>query len=147
MVDGGRGQLGVAEAVAADLDLAGAVNLIGIAKEKEDEGEKLYRPGRKNPIIFPSHNPLLLFLMRVRDEAHRFGVTFHRSLRRKQAFSSPLDQIPGVGKERKKELLKTIGSLQQVSRASIEDLKNVAGIGPALALEIHQFFNQADTDV
>ncbi len=146
MVDGGRGQLGIAEAVAADLHLAGAVNLIGIAKEKEDEGEKLYRPGRKNPIIFPSHNPLLLYLMRVRDEAHRFGVTFHRSLRRKQAFSSPLDQIPGVGKEKKKELLKTIGSLQQVSRASIEDLENVAGIGPALALEIHRFFNQADTD-
>jgi excinuclease ABC subunit C len=147
MVDGGRGQLGVAEAVASDLKLAEMVNLIGIAKEREDEGEKLYRPGRKNPIILPSHSPLLLYLMRIRDESHRFGVTFHRSLRRKQTFTSTLDQIPGVGEERKKELLRTIGSLQKVSRASIEDLKNVAGIGPALAHEIHQFFNQIDTDV
>ncbi len=147
MVDGGRGQLGVAEAVASDLKLAAMVNLIGIAKEREDEGEKLYRPGRKNPIILPSHSPLLLYLMRIRDESHRFGVTFHRSLRRKQTFTSTLDQIPGVGEERKKELLRTIGSLQKVSRASIEDLKNVAGIGPALAREIHQFFNQIDTDV
>ena len=147
MVDGGKGQLGVAEAVAYDLGLTESVNLIGIAKEREDEGEKLYRPGRKNPILLPPHNPLLLYLMKIRDEAHRFGITFHRSLRRKQSFSSPLDQIPGVGKEKKKMLLKTIGSLHAVSRASIEDLRNVVGIGPTLAMEIHLFFNRADTDL
>ncbi len=143
MVDGGKGQLGVAEAIASDLNMGKDVNLVGIAKEREDEGEKLYRPGRKNPILLPSHNPLLLYLMKIRDEAHRFGVTFHRSLRRKQTLSSTLDQIPGVGKEKKKELLRTIGSLQQISRASKEELQTVTGIGPALATEIHQFFNRA----
>ena len=143
MVDGGKGQLGVAEAVASDLNMGKDVNLVGIAKEREDEGEKLYRPGRKNPILLPSHNPLLLYLMKIRDEAHRFGVTFHRSLRRKQTLSSTLDQIPGVGKEKKKELLRTIGSLQQISRASKEELQTVTGIGPALATKIHQFFNRA----
>jgi len=144
VVDGGKGQLGVAESVVADLNLAQDVSLIGIAKEKTDEGEKLYRPGRKNPILLPQHNPLLLYLMRIRDEAHRFGVTFHRSLRQKRTLSSPLDQIPGVGRERKRELLRTLGSLQQISRASVEDLQTVSGIGPALATEIHRFFNRAD---
>src|SRR5210317_2641165 len=78
MVDGGKGQLAVAGSVLKKYQLLTDIDLIGIAKEKEDEGEKLYRPGRKNPILLPAHNPLLLYLMRVRDEAHRFGVTFHR---------------------------------------------------------------------
>ena len=146
MVDGGKGQLRIAEAVVSDLEIRERVQLLGIAKERGDEGEKLYRPGRKNPIILPAHNPVLLHLMKIRDEAHRFGVTFHRSLRRKQTLSSALDQIPGIGQQKKKELLKTIGSLQKVSRASVDDLKNVAGIGPTLARQIYQFFNEAESD-
>jgi len=146
MVDGGKGQLGIAQAVIRELQLRDKVNLIGIAKEREDEGEKLYRPGRKNAISLPPHNPLLLYLMKIRDEAHRFGITFHRSLRRKQTLSSILDQIPGVGLERKRELLKTIGSLQKISRSSVTELKAVSGIGQALAVEIHSFFNQADSN-
>ncbi len=145
MVDGGKGQLNIADSVATELKLGKRLNLLGIAKERDDEGEKLYRPGRKNPIVLPAHNPVLLYLMRIRDEAHRFGITFHRTLRRKQTLSSLLDQIPGIGQKKKKELLKTIGSLQQVSRASIEDLKGVTGIGPALAQEIYLFFNDRES--
>ena len=146
MVDGGKGQLRMAEAVVSDLDIPERVQLLGIAKERTDEGEKLYRPGRKNPIILPAHNPVLLCLMKIRDEAHRFGITFHRSLRRKQTLSSALDQIPGIGQQKKKVLLKTIGSLQQISRASVDDLQNVAGIGPTLARQIYQFFNETEKD-
>src|SRR5665811_1741219 len=90
MVDGGRGQLGVAMRVARELGMGEVqgLDLIGIAKEKQDEGEKLYQPGRKNPIILPAHNPVLLFLMRIRDESHRYGVTFHRKLRNKSTLAS-----------------------------------------------------------
>ena len=144
MVDGGKGQLGIAEAVLSDLNVKERVNLVGIAKEQNDEGEKLYRPGRKNPIVLPSHNPVLLFLMRVRDEAHRFGVTFHRSLRNKSTLSSILDEIPGVGGERKQALLKSLGSLQNISRATVVELQTVEGIGPALANQIHSFFNDLE---
>ncbi len=105
MVDGGRGQLGIAMAAAQDLQLGTSLNLLGIAKERIDEGEKLYKPGRKNPIILPSHNPVLLYLMRIRDEAHRYGITFHRSLRRKNTLASRLDNIPGVGPTTRKKLL------------------------------------------
>jgi len=143
IVDGGRGQLGVAEAVAKDMGLDESVNLVGIAKERIDEGEKLYRPGRKNAIVLPSHNPVLLYLMKIRDEAHRFGITFHRSLRRKSTLSSTLDTIPGIGAARKKQLLTSIGSLKKISRASVEELERVDGIGTELAMEIHQFFNQS----
>lgn len=140
MVDGGKGQLAVAESILKENNLLQTIDLIGIAKERQDEGEKLYRPGRKNPIILPAHNPVLLYLMRIRDESHRFGVTFHRSLRNKQTLSSKLDEIPGVGPVRKKQLLKQIGSLKKISEASVADLMTVDGIGAELAEEIHNYF-------
>jgi excinuclease ABC subunit C len=142
MVDGGKGQLAIAEAIIKELGLENQISLLGIAKERADEGEKIYRPGRKNPIILPGHSPVLLYLMRVRDEAHRFGITFHRSLRKKRSLTSTLDQIPGVGAERKKRLLKSIGSLKKISQAGIAELQEVEGIGEELARQIHSFFNQ-----
>ncbi len=144
MVDGGRGQLGVAEAVLRDLGLTTAVTLLGIAKERNDEGEKLYKPGRKNPIVLPGYNPVLLFLMRVRDEAHRFGVTTHRSLRRKHTLSSRLDRIPGIGAARRKLLLRRIGSVKRIAQASVEELQAVDGIGPGLARTIHAALRSAE---
>ena len=136
LVDGGKGQLGMAMAVVADLGLDGRIELLGIAKERQEEGEKLYRPQRKNPILLPAHNPVLLFLMRVRDEAHRFGITFHRSLRKKAAFTSPLDTVPGIGKSKKQLLLRHFGSLKRLRQASIEELLEVKSIGPNLAASI-----------
>ncbi len=86
MLDGGKGQLHVAVDMARRFNLENRIELVGIAKEKGQEGEKLYRPGRKNPILLPRHSPLLLLLMRIRDESHRYGITFHRKLRHKSAF-------------------------------------------------------------
>lgn len=143
VVDGGKGQLGMAMRVAGKLGITEDLDWIGIAKEKEEEGEKLFKPGRKNPILLPAHNPVLLFLMRVRDETHRFGVTFHRKLRQKSTLASQLDQIPGIGSDRKKRLLRHLGSLKRIQDASLEALAEVKGIGPELAKEIYIFFHQS----
>ena len=137
LIDGGKGQLQVAVDVLGDFDLLGRIDLVSIAKEKEDEGEKLFKPGRKNPILLPAHSPVLLYLMRIRDESHRFGITFHRKLRGKDQLRSPLDTIEGIGPKRKKVLLKHLGSLKRVTEAGIEELAKVPGIGPELAKQIH----------
>ncbi|WP_136799191.1 excinuclease ABC subunit UvrC [Desulfosediminicola ganghwensis] len=142
VVDGGKGQLSMALAVADELGIRDQLDWIGIAKEREDEGEKLYKPGRKNPIILPAHNPVLLYMMRIRDESHRFGVTFHRRIRNKTSFLSELDQIPGIGQERKKSLLKNFGSLKRIREATPEDLTQVDGIGNDLARQIYDHLNK-----
>ncbi|MEN8200794.1 MAG: excinuclease ABC subunit UvrC, partial [Thermodesulfobacteriota bacterium] len=137
IVDGGRGQLGVAMRVADELGLREELDWIGIAKEKKEEGEKLYKPGRKNPILLKGHNPVLLYIMRIRDESHRYGVTFHRKLRNKRTIASVLDGIPGVGPDRKKKLLKQLGSVKRIRQASVEELAAVQGIGKNTATTIH----------
>jgi len=142
VVDGGKGQLSMALAVADELGIRGELDWIGIAKERDEEGEKLYKPGRKNPIVLPAHNPVLLYMMRIRDESHRFGVTFHRRIRNKSNFLSELDQIPGIGKERKKTLLKNFGSLKRIREATPEDLVQVDGIGEDLARQIYDHLNR-----
>ncbi len=141
VVDGGKGQLGMALAVAGELGIVEQIDWIGIAKEKQDEGEKLYKPHRKNPIILPSHNPILLYLMRIRDESHRYGVTFHRKLRNKATLASELDQISGIGAEKKKQLLRHMGSLKRIKTATLAELMEVKGIGEELAREIVNFFH------
>ena len=145
LVDGGKGQLSVAESILKENGLLAEIDLIGIAKERQDEGEKLYKPGRKNPIILPPHNPVLLYLMRIRDESHRFGVSYHRSLRNKHTLGSRLDTIPGVGPARKKQLLKQIGSLKKISEAAVTELMAVDGIGPELAEQIYDHFHDEST--
>ena len=133
MLDGGKGQLQVAVEVLGRFDLITRIDLVAIAKEKAEEGEKLFRPGRKNPILLPAHSPILLFLMRIRDEAHRFGITQHRKLRGKVQLQSQLDAIEGIGPKRKQMLLQTLGSVKRVSEAGIGELSAVPGIGPELA--------------
>ena len=140
VVDGGRGQLGMAVSVVNELNLQGRFSLAGIAKEKGDKGEKIYRPCRKNPIILAGRSPILLFLMKVRDESHRFGITFHRKWRQKETLTSELDEIPGVGPVRRAALLKEIGSLSRIQSATIEDLARVPGISLALAEKTFRFF-------
>ena len=137
LLDGGKGQLQVAIDVLARLNLLDKVDLVAIAKEKAEEGEKLFRPGRKNPILLPAHSPVLLYLMRIRDEAHRFGITFHRQLRGREQLHSQLDQIEGIGPLRKKRLLLTLGSFKRVMAAEIEELAAVPGIGRELARHIY----------
>ncbi len=137
LVDGGKGQLNIARRLLDDAGLAKEIDLLAIAKEREGEGDRIFAPGRKNPFPFKRHAPVLLFLMRIRDEAHRFGVTFHRRLRGKQAMGSALDNIPGLGPVRKKALLLAFGSVRGIGKASTEELAGVAGIGPELARQIH----------
>jgi len=146
MVDGGRGQLGIALRVAREMGMSDVQELdwLGIAKEKEEEGEKLYKPGRKNPIILPAHNPVLLYLMRIRDESHRYGVSFHRKLRNKSTLASELDAISGIGPKKKQMLLKTLGSLTQIKQTSEKMLTRVPGIGPELAREIRHHFHPSE---
>lgn len=142
IVDGGKGQLAIATAVAADLNVLDKIDWIGIAKKRQDENEKLYRPERKNPILLPSHNPVLLFIMRIRDESHRYGITFHRKLRRKETFGSELDAIDGIGIEKKQLLLKHLGSLKRIKEASQIELMEVKGVGKGLAAKIVDHFHK-----
>ncbi len=138
LLDGGKGQLGVGFDVLRRHGLLERIDLVAIAKEKQDEGEKLFRPGRRNPIVLPSHAPALLYLMRIRDESHRFGITLHRRLRRKATLHSRLDELRGVGEKRKKALLRTLGSYKRIREASVEELAAVPGIGRGLAGSIYR---------
>ncbi len=138
VVDGGKGQLNVAIQIALELGIAEKMDWLGIAKERDGEGEKLYKPGRKNPVLLRPHDPVLLYLMRIRDESHRYGITFHRKLRNKNSLTSVLDEIPGIGAERKKVLLKHFGSLKRIKLATEAELTKAPGIGKELAGEIHR---------
>jgi excinuclease ABC subunit C len=130
IVDGGKGQLNAALAVFYELELS--VPVVGLAKENEE----LFLPGRSDPVVLPRDAQSLFLVQRVRDEAHRFAVTFHRSKRKKSSFRSALDEIRGLGPARKKALLRTFGSVKKIREATVEDLSGVAGIGPALAEQI-----------
>jgi excinuclease ABC subunit C len=136
MVDGGRGQLGVALAVMQDLQLQGAFDVIGIAKKDEGRGEtrdKIYLPGRTNPVQFGRDGDLLLFLQRVRDESHRFAIGFHRRRRRTGALTSALDGIRGLGKARRAVLMKRYGSVEAMRAATLAELSGLPGFNRRLA--------------
>ncbi len=131
VVDGGKGQLNIAVSVVKDLKIEGRFDIIGIAKKDEKKGEvqdKIYKPGRVNPVNFGKEGDLLLFLQRVRDEAHRFAISFHRKRRGKSSMRSVLDTIPGIGKKRKQRLLKHFRSIKKIRAATIEELSAVSGM-------------------
>jgi len=131
VVDGGKGQLNIAVSVVKDLKIEGKFDIIGIAKKDEKKGEvqdKIYKPGRVNPVNFGKEGDLLLFLQRVRDEAHRFAISFHRKRRGKASMRSVLDTIPGIGKKRKQILLKHFRSIKKIRAATIKELSAVPGI-------------------
>jgi excinuclease ABC subunit C len=144
LLDGGKGQLNIAVNVLARFDLLNQIDLVSIAKEKQEEGEKLFRPGRKNPILLPGHSPALLYLMRIRDESHRFGITFHRKLRNKATLHSRLDDLEGIGKQRKTLLLKKLGSYKRIMEATVDELCAVPGIGRKTAESVFQQLHEKD---
>lgn len=141
IVDGGKGQLGIAVRVLAEYHLTGKMDLVGIAKEKGDEGEKLYLPGRKNPILLPSHSPLLLLIMQIRDESHRFGITFHRTLRSKKMITSILEDIPGIGEVKRQALLTHFGSLKRIKKATVQEISKVEGFAKKTAENVYTFLH------
>lgn len=147
VVDGGKGQLNVAIGVAKDLGVD-TLQIIGLAKSRsKNTEEKLTRTSErvflshvKNPIPLQSHTDEYRLLTQLRDEAHRFAITFHRKLRRNKNLAGVLADLPGVGAAKQRTLLKHFGGRQALERASVEDLAKVSGIGPKLALKIHSFF-------
>jgi excinuclease ABC subunit C len=136
IVDGGRGQLGIVLAVMKELGLKGAFDVLAIAKKDERKGEvydKIFIPGRTNPVNFGRGSDLLLFLQRVRDEAHRFAVAFHRQRRRQSTLRSALDDVPGIGKARKAALIRRFTSLETIRSATLGDLMELPGFNRRLA--------------
>ncbi len=135
VIDGGRGQLDFAYEALAELGLSERIPVIGIAKRLEE----LIRPGDPNPLFLDKNSPSLRLIMQLRDEAHRFGITFHRSLRSKGQIHSQLDQIKGIGPVAKEKLLKEFKSVKRISEAPKEDLYAV--IGKSKGNIVYSFFH------
>ena len=123
LIDGGLGQL---SAALEGLKQVGQeqIPIMGLAKARGEKDERIFLPGRKNPIVLRPTSPATHLVQRIRDEAHRFAITYHRNLRGKALLSSELDQIPGIGKIRRSRLLKQFGSLPQIASATDEQLKS-----------------------
>jgi len=136
MVDGGKGQLNIAMAVISELGLAEKMVILGIAKKDEKKGEtrdKIFIPGRVNPLGFGREGELLLFLQRVRDEAHRFAIGFHRQRRTKKSLQSALDAIRGVGPRRKATLLKHFKTIKNIRAADLDEIRALPGFNRGAA--------------
>ena len=139
LVDGGKGQLAVADRVVRALGLQHEIPIASLAKRFEE----VYLPGRSEPIEVPRGGDALFMLQRIRDEAHRFANTFHRELRGKRMTTSSLDGIPGLGEARKKKLTQVMGGVNAVKKASLDDLKALSFLPDAVAEAIHEKFHRA----
>ncbi len=131
VIDGGRGQVAAAKVVLDELGLHDLA-VVGLAKEREE----LFLPGRSDPVVLAATSPALYLVQRLRDEAHRFAITYHRDLRARRTVRSAFDDLPGVGPKRKRELLKVFGSIKRVREAPVEQIAAVPGIGRSLAERI-----------
>jgi len=151
IVDGGKGQLGVAQDVLREFAVQ-HVPVVALAKgrQRREAGkrpartaERLFLPGRPDPVVLPPGSPELHLVERIRDEAHRFAIAYHRKLRRRPYRGSVLDRIPGIGPARKKALLEHFGTMRAIRAASAEQLAAVPGISPRRAAEIHALLHGA----
>jgi excinuclease ABC subunit C len=150
-LDGGRGQLNVAEEVFKELQVK-EIDLISLAKERviagtraaryEKTEEKIFHPQYREPFQLGKQSPLLHFLDRIRDEAHRFAITYHKKMRSKETIKSVIGDIPGIGKVRKRELLKHFGSVEGVKKASLDDLARAPKMDEKLAKKVYAFFRK-----
>ncbi|GFE67689.1 excinuclease ABC subunit UvrC [Chroococcus sp. FPU101] len=139
MIDGGKGQLSSVVEVLQDLNLLEHVKVISLAKQKEE----IFLPGESESLATDAEQPGIQLLRRVRDEAHRFAITFHRQQRLKSSRRSRLDEISGLGFQRQKQLLAHFHSVDYIREASVEQLQEVSGIGEQLAQEIYDYFHPA----
>jgi excinuclease ABC subunit C len=147
MVDGGKGQLSIAVAVLTSLKLEKKIQLISIAKKNDKKGEiqdKIYKSGQANPVNLGREGDLILFLERIRDESHRFAISFHRKRRSKTLMHSSLDSIQGVGEKRKLILLKHFKSIKKIRAATLEELNALPGISYNIAEKIKNSLNARD---
>ena len=136
VIDGGKGQLGMACGVLEKLNLT-HIPVIGLAKEFEE----IYLPNSRRPIIIPKNNRALHLLQQVRDESHRFAITYHRKLRSKNISASSLDDIVGIGKKRKIALLKEFGTIDNIKKASIDDLAKINGMNQKTAENVYNYYH------
>ncbi|HXY62315.1 MAG TPA: helix-hairpin-helix domain-containing protein, partial [Nitrospirota bacterium] len=145
LIDGGKGQLNAALDVLQKLGIE-EPDVIGLAKARSgDEGaerefERVFLPGVEEPVILDPTSATTHLVARVRDEAHRFAITYHRMLREKRAVYSELDDIPGIGTVRKKELLRHFGSVEKIKEATAEELASVEGMTSRVAQKILEFY-------
>jgi excinuclease ABC subunit C len=155
VVDGGKGQLNVALAVLREMAID-QVDAVGLAKMRvtrdaraaaiERSDERVFLPGRVNPVVLRRNANALFLLQRLRDEAHRFAITYHRALRGKERLRSVLDGIPGVGAERRRRLLRAFGSVRRMRAATVEELGRVPGIAAGLAATIRAALDRLPAD-
>ena len=136
VIDGGKGQLGMACGVLDNLNLT-HIPIIGLAKEFEE----IYLPNSKRPIIIPKNNKALHLLQQVRDESHRFAITYHRKLRSKNISESSLDDIAGIGQKRKLNILKAFGTIENVKNASIDELAQIKGMNKKTAENVYNYYH------
>ncbi|MBO1076468.1 excinuclease ABC subunit UvrC [Roseomonas marmotae] len=145
LIDGGAGQLSAARAIMAELGLED-LPMVAVAKGPDrDAGREWFHREGHPPFQLPPRDPVLYYLQRLRDEAHRFAITTHRAGRSKSLTRSELDEIPGVGSAIKRRLLNHFGSARGVRQAGLNDLNNCPGIGPAMATRIHEHFHPGAT--
>ena len=142
IVDGGRGQVNAAARAFAELGITD-ITLVGLAKRLEE----IWFPDQSYPVILPRHSEALYLVQRIRDEAHRFAITFHRSKRSKLMLESLLDEIPNLGEVRRQALLEHFGSVAALKKASLDEIAAVPGIGPKSAESVVRAINESDTQI
>lgn len=150
IVDGGKGQLGIAQKVFGELGII-HVDLIALAKGRtkntvtgEKNGEQVFVPNQSDPVPLSQSSPELLFLDKIRDEAHRFAITYHRKLRHKEYYKSPLGEIPGIGNARKRALIKSFGSIEGIRNATVEELVSIGKLPAKLANAVFDYFHKSE---
>ncbi len=147
LIDGGQGQMTAVRAILAELDITDCVTAIGVAKgvDREAGRERFFAAGKPD-FTLPPRDPVLYFVQRMRDEAHRFAIGSHRARRKKELVSNPLDEISSIGPARKRALLQHFGTAKAVSRAGVGDLTAVGGISEAVARQIYNHFHENGGD-
>jgi excinuclease ABC subunit C len=133
VIDGGKGQLNAALEVLAEYGLE--VPAVALAKEREE----IYRPGSDRPLRLLEDSPALQLMQRLRDEAHRFALSYHQKLRGKRSLATLLEEIPGIGSKRRRALLKQFGSLEAIRQASLQELAAVEGMNEVVAQKVLDF--------
>jgi len=137
MIDGGKGQLSAVVEVLREMNLLEDIHVVSLAKQREE----IFLPGESLPLSTDAEQPGVQLLRRLRDEAHRFAVSYHRQKRTERMRRSRLDEIPGLGEHRQKQLLATFRSIDYIREASVEQIAKVPGIGPRLAQQIYEYFH------
>jgi excinuclease ABC subunit C len=147
LIDGGQGQMTAVRKILDELDITDSVIAIGVAKGVDrDAGRERFFVQGKPDFTLPPRDPVLYFIQRMRDEAHRFAIGSHRARRKKEMVKNPLDEISGIGPTRKRALLQHFGTAKAVSRAAVSDLMAVEGISEAVARLIYNHFHESSGD-